>query len=398
MTLHDMMMEDLAVHSEEVLATKFSRAISEACGVSASRIRVLGFKPGSVKIIFEIEEATPPTAIPGSAEDIAAQNDPANRPAQQILNDIATQMASQTSRLRLGEFGPFVRNAEVEPLRGGGADMKTESREVRVESNLASITASPMPNRGGGPEGQAGQPVPKAYAPLWKPARPTMPGLQEAGDLGTGMPGSKIPNATIYNRTTATSSMLEPQRSDSRPYFATTFVASRPEEKEDFGDRYPDHAAYTFYTKDPQPVEERKFNPYAKFIVTRHPVSVRGPSSSEDGGFMSFGNLTLQSAASWLDGEMGKTTPSFRVPRAEEFGEVAGEVEIEQDEKLDTARRAAAPEATEEEAATARGDRPKSPVYAPNVQDAQEAPEEEEEAPRVDEKPVRDSEPIEPVK
>ena len=54
LTLHDLAREDVQRFSEPVLATKFSRALAAACDVDPSRIKVLGFRPGSIKVIFEI--------------------------------------------------------------------------------------------------------------------------------------------------------------------------------------------------------------------------------------------------------------------------------------------------------------------------------------------------------
>ena len=54
LTLHDMSIQEIERFSEPVLAKKFSRALAHACDIDPSRVRVLGFRPGSIKIIFEI--------------------------------------------------------------------------------------------------------------------------------------------------------------------------------------------------------------------------------------------------------------------------------------------------------------------------------------------------------
>ena len=54
LTLHDMSIQEIERFSEPVLAKKFSRALANACDIDPTRIRVLGFRPGSIKVIFEI--------------------------------------------------------------------------------------------------------------------------------------------------------------------------------------------------------------------------------------------------------------------------------------------------------------------------------------------------------
>lgn len=54
LTLHNMSMAEVHKFSEQVVAKKFSRALANACDIDPSRIKVLGFRPGSVKIIFEV--------------------------------------------------------------------------------------------------------------------------------------------------------------------------------------------------------------------------------------------------------------------------------------------------------------------------------------------------------
>ncbi|CAD7958286.1 unnamed protein product [Amoebophrya sp. A25] len=54
LTLHDMSLDDVKAFSEPILSQKFSRALASACDIDPSRIKILGFRPGSIKVIFEI--------------------------------------------------------------------------------------------------------------------------------------------------------------------------------------------------------------------------------------------------------------------------------------------------------------------------------------------------------
>lgn len=109
-------MEVVESHSTAVFGLKLTRAIAEALSIDRKRVKVRGFESGSVKVLLSFSEGTPVSA-------------------QKAIDELQKQLKEPTSKLRLGEMGPFLGSAELEtiPVVGG----------TTVVASMASAFAAP---------------------------------------------------------------------------------------------------------------------------------------------------------------------------------------------------------------------------------------------------------------
>jgi hypothetical protein len=147
LTLQDLTMDVVELHTEQVFAAKFRRAVADACGIPPERVQVLGFEPGSVKVLLKIAEpAADEVPIVPEAEARRRKGAPTGpKTAAEVLSELSRQVADPASRLRLGEVGPFVSSAVVE--RG----LSTTSKKVEHASLDQAYVAPPLGGKPGGP-------------------------------------------------------------------------------------------------------------------------------------------------------------------------------------------------------------------------------------------------------
>merc|ERR1719454_515789 len=109
-------MDVVELHSEQVFAAKFKRAIADACAIPNERITILGFEPGSVKVLVKITEATTDEEpVVQQGNERARRGQPTGpKSAADVLAELQKQVSDPASRLRLGEVGPFCSSAVVD--------------------------------------------------------------------------------------------------------------------------------------------------------------------------------------------------------------------------------------------------------------------------------------------
>jgi len=109
LVLKDLKMDIVELHTEPVFAAKFTKALADALQIPRQRIKVTGFAPGSVKVLFTISEPL--------AGEVGVDSD-TPLAADMSLAELTQQVSDPGSRFRLSEVGPFVTNAQIEE---GGA-------------------------------------------------------------------------------------------------------------------------------------------------------------------------------------------------------------------------------------------------------------------------------------
>eukprot|EP00397_Hematodinium_sp_SG-2012_P000438 GEMP01000438.1.p1 GENE.GEMP01000438.1~~GEMP01000438.1.p1 ORF type:complete len:1489 (+),score=432.99 GEMP01000438.1:122-4588(+) len=205
LTLFDLSMDDVHQYSEEVLAQKFTKAIAEAGGIDPSRLRVLGFRPGSVKIFLEIDSSV----------------------VLDLLREVQSQLQVSNSRLRRSDVGHLCNDAAFESIPRSAFKLGPPKLMSSLDKTAPLVNANSIFYR-----------VDMFGAPQIVDEQPVVGRQIAAADDD----GSRV----IYRTT------FEPNSKKENPYGH--------------------HPSYIFYDKPAMQLNDRKWTPYAKFLVTRYPV------------------------------------------------------------------------------------------------------------------------------
>jgi len=306
LTLEDLTMDVVKMHTEEVFKIKFARAIADSIGVPRHRIKVNGFATGSVKVLLSLLEPTG-----DEPEDDTGR---AKMSADRILQELQNQVYDPNSKLRLGEVGPFVASANLERSVAPGAKLDTSSMSTTYMAESLHGEAFEIP-------GQPGQPK-KAWA---TPNSTGVLGASQTGGLG-GSPEVAATDKLVKKAAESVgtrwgASRLEPGSLASQSHFRST----NPHETEDgtgaaWAIPYEKKPMYTFYEGDKQeaaqesvvklPASKKKFTQHASFHLTRHPAT---GTDVLKGKIPPAGGVHVFSADTWLDKEhLGMKDPTLR--------------------------------------------------------------------------------------
>jgi len=317
LTLKDLTMDVVKLHTEAVFATKFCRAIADAVGVQRERIHVVSFAPGSVKMTMTILEPGPNEQPIATAFPTRGKGGPmVPKTAGGVLDDLTKQLDDPSSKLRLGEVGPFVSNATVERT------VDSASQKVVQGSLATAYVASPLttePAAAGEPLKAAGT---RSFAWTGSTAAPstefggaaTRSAFDTADKFGSSTWGGVVGEDASPTAFSGTASDQKFRTTSQNPDQPTAFQKAG----EAWSQPYYKQPAYAFYDRSPEEVHptrdfndldpsnqkaaKQKFSLHASFSLTRHPI--RGVAGLK--GFQMPQSPTIAAAASWLDAEEAK--------------------------------------------------------------------------------------------
>jgi len=289
LTLEDLTMDTVAMHTEDVFKLKFIRSIAEALQIPKHRVKVNGFASGSVKVLLSILE---PTGDEPEDEDGRSRIS-----ADRALEELFAQVEDPNSRFRLGEVGPFVAAARLD------RDI-IPSAQVNVGSMADSYLASNLE----GDDFELSDP----WGENTMDKRP-----QEAVDSAEQL--AQTAQQSIGTRWG--SSRMEHGSLQAE----TEFRSTCPHSKEDgtlaaWAIPYEKQPMYTFYDKSSEqvakeslvrlPEDKRKVTMTASFHLTRHPAS---GTDTLKGKVPPAGGVKVFSADTWMDKEhLGMKDPTMR--------------------------------------------------------------------------------------
>ncbi|CAJ1436061.1 unnamed protein product [Effrenium voratum] len=291
LTLEELTMDTVKLHTEEVFKMKFVRSIADALQIPKHRVKVNGFEKGSVKVLLSILEPTG-----DEAEDEEGRN---TMSADNALEELMTQVDDPNSRLRLGEVGPFVAAARLE------RDV-IQSAQVHIGSMADSYLAHQL-------EGDDFE-LPESTKQAWAAESSALDSEEAETD-------QLVRQAQQTVGTRWGSSRMEPGSLQSTAQFRSTC----PHSKEDgtlaaWAIPYEKRPMYTFYEKTAEeaakepiirlPEDKRKVTMTATFHLTRHPAS---GTDVLKGKIPPAGGVKVFAADTWLDKDhLGMKDPTLR--------------------------------------------------------------------------------------
>eukprot|EP00929_Paragymnodinium_shiwhaense_P008239 TRINITY_DN11217_c0_g1_i1.p1 TRINITY_DN11217_c0_g1~~TRINITY_DN11217_c0_g1_i1.p1 ORF type:complete len:2722 (-),score=808.67 TRINITY_DN11217_c0_g1_i1:94-8259(-) len=299
-TMENLSMDQVKLHTEQVFIAKFNRGLSDALGVERKRVRVMKFvKGGGVTCKLTLME---PTAEDGSKAVSAGQ----------LLKDLTKQVDDSSSLLRIGELGPFLSKAKAKKAVAD-SDVK-----VSIGTLGTAFTAPPLKeatHASGTAHGAkpAGSPAPTAAAVRPPPAAapPATAGRPPPAGGGGGAPaafggsidtGGDISSQALkgLGDTWGASRMdkrLGARLADSRVdpgsadasdmLFRTTCPkAEEDDTRQKWATPYAPQSLYSFFDEERKEeasiakmdiakmkAVKQKFTAHATFKLTRHPIS-----------------------------------------------------------------------------------------------------------------------------
>lgn len=296
LTLEELTMETVKLHSEEVFKLKFVRSIADALQIPKHRVKVNGFERGSVKVLLSILEPT--------GEEEEDEEGRSTISADRALQELSEQVEDPNSRLRLGEVGPFVVAAHLD------RDV-IKSDQVKVGSMADAYLASHLE----GEDYELPGPTGPGTAGSWTAESASVHDSDEAD------PDQLIKKAHATVGTRWGSSRMEHGSLQAESHFRSTC----PHSKEDgtlaaWAIPYEKQPMYTFYEKTSEeaakepiirlPEEKRKVTMTASFHLTRHPAT---GTDVLKGKIPPAGGVKAYAADTWLDKEhLGMKDPTLR--------------------------------------------------------------------------------------
>lgn len=296
LTLEELTMETVSLHTEEVFKLKFVRGISEALGIPKHRVKINGFERGSVKVLLSILEPT--------GEEEEDEEGRSTMSADRALQELSDQVDDPNSRLRLGEVGPFVVAAHLD------RDV-IPSDQVKVGSMADAYMASHL-------EGEDYE-LPVAGGSTHQTTYTAeSASVQESEEVDHD---HLIKQAQAAVGTRWGSSRMEHGSLQAESHFRSTC----PHSKEDgtlaaWAIPYEKQPMYTFYEKSTEevakepiirlPEDKRKVTMTASFHLTRHPAT---GTDVLKGKIPPAGGVKAYAADTWLDKEhLGMKDPTLR--------------------------------------------------------------------------------------
>lgn len=290
LTLKDLNIDVVKLHTEAVFKQKFTRALAEAANIPKERIQVQGFEEGSVVVLFHIKEPLPGETAPVPEGNRIRGAPTGPKSAEGVYDDLRKQVNDGSSKLRLGEVGPFVSNATLE--RG----VSTIGSKVLQGSLDTAFVAPPISDK------KPGNTSDRNLA--WT-------GSTAAGDTLARGPGMGTTAMTWGAATGApTMGLSQNPTSQTGGMFRTT-CPNDDKDTAGWTAPYAQQGLYTFYDTKPEEVhpapiheaplstkpQKQKFKMHASFCLTRHPV--KGTDAFKDLPVPQ--SPTIAAAASWLE-------------------------------------------------------------------------------------------------